>query len=216
MTCSGLRILKSNESMSVEKMPTLRSPTYFTSSGGCRSAGKRKNGAHRLVAERDAHRRDALLDFGLGLVRRHLRQVLVRPGVRADGVAGRRHLLQDFGMPAGMLADREEQRLGALVGQRLEHGRRVARPRAVVEGQHDFFVAQEVIGLEVLEAEAGAAGGVDLHHAGDAERVRIVAFCRRRPGQGPGHSAPRRWRPPPTPISQELEPKRYASRSPYP
>src|SRR5262249_5315768 len=48
-TCSGLRILKSKESMSVEKMPTLRSPRYFTSSGGCRSAGKRKKGPTGLL-----------------------------------------------------------------------------------------------------------------------------------------------------------------------
>ena len=33
---------KSNESMSAEKMPMLRLPRYLISSGGCRSAGKRK------------------------------------------------------------------------------------------------------------------------------------------------------------------------------
>ena len=54
----------------------------------------------------------------------------------------------------------------------LSTRRRIARPRTVVEGQHDFLVAQEVVGLEMLEAEARAAGGVDLHHARDAERVR--------------------------------------------
>ena len=42
------------------------------------------------------------------------------------------------------------------------------------------MVAQEIVGLEVLEAEAGTAGGVDLHDALDAERVRVFAFrdCR--------------------------------------
>src|SRR6266480_839194 len=45
MTCSGLRMVKSNESMSVEKIAMLRSPRYLTISGGCRSAGNRKNGA---------------------------------------------------------------------------------------------------------------------------------------------------------------------------
>ena len=92
--------------------------------------------------------------------------------------------LEDLGVPAGMFADREEQRLGALVGQRLEHGRRIARPRAVVEGQHDFVVLQEVVGLEVLEAEAGTAGGVDLDDAGNAERVRVVALGRGRSRRG--------------------------------
>ena len=68
--------------------------------------------------------------------------------------------------------------LHAFVGQRLEHRRR-GRPRAVVEGQHDFVVAQEVVLLEMLEAEARAAGGVDLDGAGHAERIRIVALAPR-------------------------------------
>ena len=37
------------------------------------------------------------------------------------------------------------------------------------------MVAEEVELLEVLEAEAGTAGGVDLDGTGDAKRVRIVA-----------------------------------------
>ena len=83
-------------------------------------------------------------------------------------------------MPAGMLADREKHRLGALIGERLEDAVGIARPRAVVERQHDFMVAQEVVSFEMLEAETGAAGGVDLHHARNAECVRIVALGRRR------------------------------------
>ena len=47
-----------------------------------------------------------------------------------------------------MLADLEERRLDAIVLQRLEHHRRVFGPRPVVEGQHDFLVAQEVVLLE--------------------------------------------------------------------
>src|SRR6185312_4531200 len=54
---------------------------------------------------------------------------------------------------------------------------------AVVEGQHNFLVAQEVIGLEVVEAEAGTTGGVDLDGTLHAERVRVAALgrngCRR-------------------------------------
>src|SRR3977135_1629971 len=45
LTCSGLRILKSKESKSAEKMPMFRLPRYSISSCGCRSAGKRKYGA---------------------------------------------------------------------------------------------------------------------------------------------------------------------------
>ena len=65
--------------------------------------------------------------------------------------------------PDRMLADGEERRLHALVGQRLEHGRRIAEPRTVVEGEHHFAGPQEVILLEVLEAKTGATGGVDFH-----------------------------------------------------
>ena len=99
----------------------------------------------------------------------------MRPGVRADGMAGRGHLPQNFGMIGGVLADREEHRLGAFIGERLEHGGRIGRPRAVVECQHDFLVGQEVELLEMLEAEARSAGGVDFHHAADAQRIRIGA-----------------------------------------
>ncbi len=148
----------------------------------------------RRVAERDAHRGDTFFDFCFGFVSRQLRQILVRPGVGADGVAGLDHFLQDIGTIAGVFADREEQRLGALVAQRLEHTLGIARPRTVVESQHDFFFAQEVVGLEVLEAETGAAGGVDLNHALDAEAVRIVAFglCDGWRGGGGGRCGGRR------------------------
>ena len=78
-----------------------------------------------------------------------------------------------------MLADGEEDRLGAFLRQNLENGRRVHRPRAVVERQHHFLVAQEIELLEMLETETGAPGGVDLHHARNAEGIRIgaIGFC---------------------------------------
>ena len=99
----------------------------------------------------------------------------MRPGVGADGVAGRGHLLENFRMIGGVLADREEHRLGAFVRQRLEHGRRIDRPRTVIEGQHDFLVGQKIELLEMLEAETGSARGVDLDDAADAERIGIGA-----------------------------------------
>ena len=131
----------------------------------------------RLAAERPLHRAEAFFDFVLALL---LGQLLVdarrvRPGMRADRMAGRHHLPEDFRIVGGVLADRKEDAVGAFVGERLQHGGRVHRPWAVVESQHDFLVAQEVKLLEMLEAEAGAAGGVDLDGAGDAERVGIVA-----------------------------------------
>jgi hypothetical protein len=95
--------------------------------------------------------------------------------VRTDGVAAGGNLLEDTGLVGGMQADREEDRLGAVRGQRGEHVRRVLRPGAVVEGQHDLAFAQKIVALEVLEAEAGPAGGVDLDRAGDAQAVGIAA-----------------------------------------
>ena len=67
-----------------------------------------------------------------------------------------------------------------MIREGLEDRRSVARPRAVVEGQHHLVFAQEIVGLELLEAEAGPVGGIDLHHAGDAERIRIPAGQTRR------------------------------------
>src|SRR5664280_299837 len=44
ITCCGLRALKSNESRSQENIAIFLVPRYVTISGGCCSAGKRKNG----------------------------------------------------------------------------------------------------------------------------------------------------------------------------
>ena len=111
----------------------------------------------------------------------------MRPGVRADGVACGGDLLENFRMIGRVLADREEHRLGAFVGQRLQHRRR-GRPRTVVEGQHDLLVGQEVELLVLQEAETRSARGVDHDGAADAERIGIGAgrFCRRRRGAGGG------------------------------
>jgi hypothetical protein len=89
-------------------------------------------------------------------------------------MTSRRHLLQDFRMPPGVLSDREKDGLGALIGERLQHGRRMPWPWTVVESEDDFFIAQEVVGLEVLKAETGAACGIDFNHACDAECVRVI------------------------------------------
>ena len=63
-----------------------------------------------------------------------------------------------------MLSDRKKEGLGALIGERLEHSRRMTRPRTIVEGEHNFLVAQEIISLEVLKAEARPAGRVDFNN----------------------------------------------------
>src|SRR6187200_3361294 len=83
-----------------------------------------------------------------------------------------------------MLADREERRLGAMVRQRGQHRRGVARPRAVVEREHDLIQYQEVVGLVLLEAEAGPTGGIDLDCACEAQRIGVsrTRTLRRRRG----------------------------------
>jgi hypothetical protein len=72
----------------------------------------------------------------------------VRPGVRADRHPGFNDLLGYFRIPHRVLADLKERGFQTLIGQRLEHRRRVPRPGAVVEGQDDLLVAQEVVLFE--------------------------------------------------------------------
>jgi hypothetical protein len=141
----------------------------------------------RLVFERPFDGTDRLFDLSLGLIDGLAGQVGVRPGVRANGMAAGRDLAENFRVVGGVLADGKERRLDAFVGQRLEHGGG-GRPGAVVEGQHHLVVAQEVVHLEMLESEAGSAGGVDFDGSGHAERVRIGAFGLRRASGGRGGS----------------------------
>src|SRR5262245_7780315 len=146
--------------------------------------GKAEERTNRLAAQSDADCGNAFFDFVLAFLLAEFRQVLVRPGVRSDSVAGRCNLFHDFGMPPGMLADGEEDRLGALLGQCLEHGRRMSRPWTVIEGQDDLFIAEKIVGLEMLKSEAWSASRVDLDNAGNSKGVGIVAF--RGSGTWPG------------------------------
>ncbi len=97
-------------------------------------------------------------------------------------MAALRNLLEDAGLVGRVLADREEDRARAMRGERVDHRHRALRPRAVVVGQHDLAGLEEVVLAEMLEAEAGPAGGVDLDRARNAKRVRIA---------GAGLGAPR-------------------------
>ena len=78
-------------------------------------------------------------------------------------------------MPSRVLADFEEGRFQTFVGQRLEHCRGTG-PRTVVEGQNDFLVVEEIVLLEMLEAESGAAGGVDLDNPREAHATGALAL----------------------------------------
>ena len=66
-------------------------------------------------------------------------------------MAGLGHVAQDLGEAGRHLADGEEGRLDALVGEGAQDRVRVAHLGSVVEGQHDFLEAQEIVFLVVLE-----------------------------------------------------------------
>src|ERR1700739_112284 len=161
LTCSGLRILKSNESISVEKIAMfalaeivdelLRLPQRREAEIG------RSRSANRPVHGTDAHLDlvDGIVLHGLHLpvdiaLTLRFRQILVTPGMGADGVPGGGNLLEDAGLVGGMQADREEDRLGAVRGECGEHCRGVLGPRAVVEGEHELAFAQAGVALEML------------------------------------------------------------------
>ena len=140
---------------------------------------KAEEGCNLSATGGHVHGAEAQLDFRLGLLDilgvGAARQILMRPGVGAERHAGCQHLLGDLRMPSPMLADLEEGRFEAFACQRLDHGGGVAGPGPVVERQHDFLVAEEVILLEMLEAEAWTTRGVDLHDARQAHAARLVA-----------------------------------------
>ena len=110
-------------------------------------------------------------------------------------------------MPRRVLADLEECGLEAIVGERLEHGRRVLRPGAVVEGQHNFLIAQKIVLLEMLEAEARSAGRVDLDDARQAHSARLVAQ-----GDIVGRAGRRRSRSPPLASGRRYSGQRARAR----
>ena len=57
--------------------------------------------------------------------------------------------------------------------QRIQHLRRGCRPGAVVEGEHQFLCGRAAVSAgNSLRPTRGVDAGVDLEHAGGAERVR--------------------------------------------
>src|SRR5262249_221170 len=93
----------------------------------------------------------------------------------ADRHSGGSELFGQIGAPSRVFADLKECRFGAIVLQRLEHHRRVSRPGAVVEGQSDFLIAQEIILLEMLGSERRATCSIDFNDSREPERVGIIA-----------------------------------------
>src|SRR5262245_28673724 len=70
---------------------------------------------HGIGADRKLDGTEALLDLLDGVLAFALREVGMRPSVATDTVARGSHLLENFWVIQGMLANREEDRLGAVI-----------------------------------------------------------------------------------------------------
>jgi hypothetical protein len=85
-----------------------------------------------------------------------------------------RYSAQHLRIVGGVLAYRKERRTHAFISQGLDNcvG---GWPRPIVKGQDDFFIAQEVMLLEMFEAKSWSPTGIDLDHTRHAECMGIPA-----------------------------------------
>ena len=83
----------------------------------------------------------------------------------------------DFGMPSRVLADFEEGRFQTFVGiSALSSTAGVLGQGPSSKVKTTSLVVEEAVLLEMLEAEAGAAGGVDLDDPREAHAAGLVAL----------------------------------------
>ena len=137
---------------------------------GVAEEGEAEERRHRMP-EHAAHGADAELDLVRRLRRTERPQVAMRPGVRADRVAAPLRLAHHRGIGHGHAPHHEERRARAFAVERVEDGERVGPQRAVVEGQHDLAVLQEIDVAVLLMAEPRSVLRVDLDHARNAEHA---------------------------------------------
>jgi hypothetical protein len=133
----------------------------------------RKNGAGGF-AEHRGHRGDASGDLLLGLGKRHL----VKPqrmalAVRADRVASRHDLADQVGMVRRHLADKEEGRFNAFVGQRVEDMICASRQRTVVEREHDLSIFERQAFVVLRATQPGVIEGIHDDGANGPDCVQI-------------------------------------------
>jgi hypothetical protein len=76
-----------------------------------------------------------------------------------------------------------------MVLERIDDGLRGVNLRAVVEGEDDFFVFEEIIGFVLFKAETGSACGVDFDCSRDAKGVGVGADGFLATGDGVGRGA---------------------------
>ena len=119
----------------------------------------------------------ALLDFRNDFIPLQFPEVGVRPRMATNRMARRRDLLEYLRVPKGMFAGGEKLRLRAMLRQGGKDGTGIFGPRTTVKREHHLFQQQEVVHLVPLKAKSRAAGGINLHRAGDAERVWLVPWA---------------------------------------
>jgi hypothetical protein len=116
--------------------------------------------------------------------RRQAQQGAVAVAVHRDSVPGGRDLREQRAGAAHLLADHEERGPRGVLAQQLEHGRRAARMRPVVEGQRDRTGQRD----PPREAQRGAHGRCDRSQRGRApggpERPRACRAGADRAGAG--------------------------------
>ena len=112
----------------------------------------------------------------------------MRPGMMPDGVALGRDPAHQLRVLRCRLADQEERRVDAFMGQRRQHPRRRGRPRAVIEGQHDLVIAERQRLRKAFQSRPAAWW---RHRR--RERARCRAYpCADSPPPGPPRSTPSR------------------------
>ena len=164
----------------------LRSPTYFKSSGGCRRAAEERTIGLLPRATRlrqcPFQSRPCLscsLSFDRSLCDHVCDPTAWPAAATCFMISGCHPACFPMGKKIAL----------ALLGQCLEHGRRMSRPWTVIEGQDDLFIAEKIIGLEMLESEVGSASRVDLDNAGNPRALGLSHFAAAGAGLGPGACA---------------------------
>ena len=80
-------------------------------------------------------------------------------------MSGGRHLLEELRLIGGVQTDRKEDCLRAVRSERRKNRGCILRPWSIVEGEHHFAFAQDIV---VPKAEARTAFRLNLDYAGNA------------------------------------------------
>src|SRR6267378_394024 len=126
--------------------------------------------AARDTVERHLNRGNTVVDFLCCLVWRDPHQAAVQPGMMPDGVALGRDPSHQAWMLGSRLADQEERRAHAFMGQRRQHPLRGRRPRAVIECQYHLVIPERQRLRKALKPNPRGGGGIDAKNPRGTER----------------------------------------------